>query len=154
MGRDHGYLALMAGIAGGAEYVIIPEIETNPDRIAEEIMTTYRRGKSHCLIVVAEGAYWNAERLLAHFKQNVELGFSLRATILGHVQRGGAPTAFDRLLATRVGAAAVNEIEAGRFGVLLGLACGEIVATPYTEVVSHKKMLDLTILDTAEKLSR
>ena len=78
----------------------------------------------------------------------------MRATILGHVQRGGAPTAFDRLLATRVGAAAVNELEAGRSGVLLGLACGEIKATPYTEVVSHKKMLDLSILDTAEKLAR
>ena len=154
MGRNHGYLALMAGIAGGAEYVVIPEIKTNPDRIAEEIMTTYRRGKSHCLIVVAEGAYWNAERLLAHFKQNDNLGFSLRATILGHVQRGGAPTAFDRLLATRVGAAAVNDLASGRFGVLLGLACGEIKGTPYSEVVSHRKTLDLTILDTAEKLAQ
>ncbi len=154
MGRNHGYLALMAGIAGGAEYVVIPEIETNPDTIAEEIKTTYRRGKSHCLIVVAEGAYWNAERLLAHFKENVDLGYSLRATTLGHVQRGGAPTAFDRLLATRVGAAAVNELEAGRSGVLLGLSCGEIVATPYADVVSHRKTLDLSILDTAKKLAR
>jgi 6-phosphofructokinase 1 len=154
MGRDHGYLALMAGIAGGAEYVVIPEVKTDPERIAEEITETYRRGKSHCLIVVAEGAYWNAQRLLDHFKKNEHLGFSLRATILGHVQRGGAPTAFDRLLATRIGGAAVNELEAGRSGVLLGLACGEIKATPYTEVVSHKKILDLSILDTAEKLSR
>ena len=154
MGRHQGYLALMAGIAGGAEYVVIPEIETDPDKIAEEIRTTYKRGKSHCLIVVAEGAYWNAERLLHHFKENTDLGYSLRATTLGHVQRGGAPTAFDRLLATRVGAAAVNELAEGNSGVLLGLACGEIVATPYTEVVSHKKVLDLAILDTAEKLSR
>jgi 6-phosphofructokinase 1 len=69
MGRDHGYLALMAGIAGGAEYVIIPEVETDPGLVAEEITETYRRGKSHCLIVVAEGAYWNAQRLLEHFKK-------------------------------------------------------------------------------------
>jgi len=154
MGRNHGYLALMSGIAGGAEYVVIPEIETDPERIAEEIRNTYRRGKSHCLIVVAEGAYWNAERLLAHFKQNVDLGYTLRATILGHVQRGGAPTAFDRLLATRVGAAAVVELASGRSGVLLGLSCGEIKGTPYSEAVSRKKTLDLSILDTAEKLAR
>ena len=154
MGRNQGYLALMAGIAGGAEYVVIPEVETSPDLIAEEIKNTYRRGKSHCLIVVAEGAHWNAERILEHFRENKELGYSLRATILGHVQRGGAPTAFDRLLATRVGAAAVHEIEEGRSGILLGLSCGEIKATPYTEVTSHRKTLDLSILDIAEKLAR
>ncbi|AKG53845.1 6-phosphofructokinase [Dehalogenimonas sp. WBC-2] len=154
MGRNQGYLALMAGIAGGAEYVVIPEIETTPEKVAEVIKSTYNRGKSHCLIVVAEGAYWNAERLLSHFRENAELGFSLRATILGHVQRGGAPTAFDRLLATRIGAAAIDELEAGNSGVLLGLACGEIKATPYSEVTGHQKTFDLTFLDTAEKLAR
>jgi 6-phosphofructokinase 1 len=154
MGRNHGYLALMAGVAGGAEYVVIPEIETDPEDIANVIRDTYQRGKSHCLIVVAEGAYWNAMRLQDHFKQHAQLGFSIRTTILGHVQRGGAPTAFDRLLATRIGTAAIRELEAGRSGVLLGLACGEIVATPYSEVVRNKKALDLSILETAEKLAR
>jgi 6-phosphofructokinase 1 len=154
MGRNQGYIALMAGIAGGAEYVVIPEIETNPDIIAEVIKTTYRRGKSHCLIVVAEGAYWNAERLMAHFKKNIDLGYSLRVTILGYVQRGGAPTAFDRLLATRIGAAAVDHLSRGDSGLLFGLACGEIQGTPFSEVVTHKKTLDLSIVDTAEKLAR
>jgi 6-phosphofructokinase 1 len=154
MGRNHGYLALTAGIAGGAEYVVIPEIETNAEVIADVIRDTYRLGKSHCLIVVAEGAYWNAMRLYEHFKENAELGFSIRTTILGHVQRGGAPTAFDRMLATRIGAAAIDELEAGRSGALLGLACGEIAATPLSEVVDHTKTLDLSILDTARKLAR
>ena len=154
MGRNHGYLALTAGIAGGAEYVVIPEIETKPERIAEVIEDTYSRGKSHCLIVVAEGAYWNAMRLEEHFKENANLGFSIRTTILGHVQRGGAPTAFDRMLGTRIGIAAIKELKAGRSGSLLGLACGEIAPTPYADVVSHKKMLDLSILDMADKLAR
>jgi 6-phosphofructokinase 1 len=154
MGRNHGYLALTAGIAGGAEYVVIPEIETNPEVIANVIRDTYRLGKSHCLIVVAEGAYWNAMRLYEHFKENAELGFSIRTTILGHVQRGGAPTAFDRMLATRIGAAAIDELEAGRPGALLGLACGKITATPLSEVIDHTKTLDLSILETARKLAR
>ncbi|XUW99636.1 MAG: ATP-dependent 6-phosphofructokinase [Dehalogenimonas sp.] len=154
MGRNHGYLALTAGIAGGAEYVVIPEVEVNPEQIARVIEETYSRGKSHCLIVVAEGAFWNAMRLQEHFKENPNLGFSIRTTILGHVQRGGAPTAFDRMLGTRIGIAAVRELASGRSGSLLGLACGEIAATPYVNVVSHKKTLDLSILETAEKLAR
>lgn len=154
MGRNHGYLALTASIAGGAEYVVIPEIETDPEDIAEVIRYTYRRGKSHCLIVVAEVAYWNAMRLQDHFKEHAGLGFSIRTTILGHVQRGGAPTAFDRMLATRIGIAAIEELKAGRSGSLLGLACGEIASTPYSDVVSHEKALDLSILKTAEMLAR
>ncbi|ADJ26220.1 6-phosphofructokinase [Dehalogenimonas lykanthroporepellens BL-DC-9] len=153
MGRHQGYLALMAGIAGGAEYVVLPELETSPEVIAEEIRKSYQRGKSHCLIVVAEGAEWNAERLINHFNTNADLGYSLRATILGHVQRGGAPTAFDRLLATRIGARAVEELDAGNHGVLLGLACGEIKPTPLETVAENTKQLDLSFLSVARKLT-
>ncbi|APV44750.1 6-phosphofructokinase 1 [Dehalogenimonas formicexedens] len=154
MGRSHGYLALTAGICGGAEFIVIPEVEVEPKQIAQVIEETYARGKSHCLIVVAEGAYWNATRLQEHFKENASLGFSIRTTILGHVQRGGAPTAFDRMLGTRIGVAAVKELVSGRAGSLLGLACGEIAATPYADVVTNLKKLDLSVLDTAEKLAR
>ncbi|MEL7561521.1 ATP-dependent 6-phosphofructokinase [Dehalogenimonas sp. 4OHTPN] len=153
MGRDHGYLALMSGIAGGAEQIIIPEVETTPEKIGAVIKKTYDSGKSHCLIVAAEGSYWNAERILAHFRGKPELGFSLRATILGHVQRGGAPTAFDRLLATRLGMAAVDQLTEGKSGILFGLACGEIKTIPLAEVKNHKKTLDLKILATAEQLA-
>ena len=104
MGRDCGYLALMAGIAGGAEAVVIPEVETDPERLADEIRAAYERGKAHAIIVVAEGARFNAERLSHYFREHQKrLGFELRVTTLGHVQRGGAPGAFDRLLATRLG---------------------------------------------------
>jgi len=111
MGRECGYLALMASIAGGAETVVIPEMETDPEAVAVELRTAYERGKSHALVVVAEGAPYNAARLARFFQEHRErLGFDLRVTTLGHVQRGGAPGAFDRLLATRLGAAATEHL--------------------------------------------
>lgn len=155
MGRDCGYLALAAGVAGGAEAVIIPEVETDPETLAGELRDAYRRGKPHALIVVAEGAQYNAERLIRHFAEHRQkFGFELRATILGHVQRGGTPGAFDRLLATRFGAAAVKHLAQGEHGVLIGLNKGEITATPLTEVVATRKPLDLSLLELAKMLAR
>lgn len=96
MGRDCGYLALMASSAGGAEAVVIPEVETDPEALAKELLAAYERGKPHAIVVVAEGALYTAEGLTRYFRENGErLGFELRATILGHLQRGGTPTAFD-----------------------------------------------------------
>jgi 6-phosphofructokinase 1 len=150
MGRDCGYLALMAGIAGGAEVVVIPEVEVDPEWIADEIRASYRRGKPHAIVVVAEGARYNAAELDHYFKENRErTGFSLRVTVLGHVQRGGVPSAFDRLLGTRLGAGAVARLARGEHGLLVGLIKDEIVATPLAEVVAHKKKLDLTLLELA-----
>ncbi len=154
MGRDCGYLALMTAISGGAEAVVIPEIEADPERLVDDLQAAAQRGKAHALVVVAEGARYNAERLIDFFRERRErLGYEVRATILGHVQRGGAPTAFDRLLATRLGAAAVEELIAGHAGVLLGLRHGEIAATPLAEVVTNKKTLDLRLLDLARRLA-
>jgi len=91
MGRDCGYLALMAGIAGGAEAIAIPEVETRPEEIAGEVHAAYQRGKSHAIIVVSEHAACNADHLARYFSEHHEdLGFELRVTKLGHVQRGGA----------------------------------------------------------------
>lgn len=155
MGRDCGYLALMAGIAGGAEFVVIPEIETDPETLAKRLRADYAKGKSHALVVVAEGAQYNAEKLQHYFQQNQErLGFELRVTILGHVQRGGAPGAFDRLLATRMGAAATDSLARGRHGVLIGLVKGVIKGTPLAEVVAKTKKLDLRLLDLAKALNK
>jgi len=155
MGRDCGYLALMAGIAGGAEYVVIPEMETDPETIAERIRDAYRKGKAHALVVVAEGARYNAEKLQSYFQEHQQrLGFELRATILGHVQRGGAPGAFDRLLGTRMGAVATDCLAQGKHGVLVGLLKGEYATTPLAEVVAHKKQLDLRLLDLARALNK
>ncbi|HLE83582.1 MAG TPA: ATP-dependent 6-phosphofructokinase [Thermoanaerobaculia bacterium] len=153
MGRDCGYLALMAGIAGGAEAIVIPENEIQPDALADEIRAAYQRGKPHALVVVAEGARYNATRLVEFFKRRDDLiGFEFRVTILGHVQRGGTPGAFDRLLGTRLGAAAVNRLAHGEHGILLGLCNGEILPNPLAEVAGKKKELDLRLYQVAQTL--
>ncbi len=155
MGRDCGYLALMSGIAGGAETVIIPEVEIDPEMIADELSEAYGRGKAHAVIVCAEGAYYDGDRLLHYFKEHRRrLGFDLRLTTLGHVQRGGAPTAFDRLLATRLGAAATECVANGEYGVLMGLNKGDIASTPLTEVVTNKKSLDVELFKLARVLAK
>ena len=155
MGRDCGYLALAAAVAGGAEAAIVPEMEMDPETLAEELRGAYQRGKLHALVVVAEGAQYNAGRLMHYFAEHRQrLGFELRATILGHVQRGGTPGAFDRLLATRLGAAAVERLAAGEKGVLVGLQRGQIATTPLADVVANKKPLDLGLLELARVLAR
>jgi 6-phosphofructokinase 1 len=155
MGRNSGYLALMAGIAGGAEAVVIPEVPTEPEAVAEEIRIAYERGKAHAIIVVAEGATPEADGLAQYFKEHkARLGFELRVTTLGHVQRGGMPVASDRLLATRLGARATQELAAGNHGVLVGLRKGEIVTTPHEEVVSNTKTLDTSLFELARVLAK
>jgi len=153
MGRKCGYLALMAAIAGGAEEVVLPEIETDPEKLAATLTDAYERGKAHAIIVVAEGATYNATKLDEYFKQHRErLGFELRVTILGHVQRGGAPQAGDRILASRLGAGAVDALARGEFGVLVGLIKNEVTTTPLDVVVKNKKELDPGMIDLARKL--
>lgn len=155
MGRKCGYLGLMAGIAGGAEYIVIPEFEIDPEDVAKAISHAYERGKAHALVVVAEGAKYNAEALVAYFKQHHErLGFDIRATTLGHVQRGGTPSASDRLLGTRLGAGAVDAIEKGLKSDLVGIIKGEIVNTPYDVVMKNKKPLDLSLLQLSQALEQ
>ncbi|MBI5958596.1 MAG: 6-phosphofructokinase [Chloroflexi bacterium] len=155
MGRNCGYLALMAGIAGGAEAICIPEFETSPETVADVIAKAYERGKKHALIVVAEGAKHGVIELEAYFKEhNERLGFDVRATTLGHVQRGGTPGAFDRLLGTRLGAMAVEQIAAGNFGVLVGQVKGTITATPHADIVDRVKPLDPKLFELANVLAK
>ncbi len=155
MGRKCGYLALMAGIAGGAEAVVIPERDVAPEKIAEEIRQAYLRGKSHALVVVAEGARYNAEMMAQHFAENrARLGFDLRVTRLGHVQRGGAPGAFDRLLATDLANGAVEALARGEFGCLSGLVGGRVVTTPYKDVIGVVKPLPAHFLEMEPLLAR
>ena len=155
MGRKCGYLALMAAIAGGAEAVVLPEFDCTPEAVAADLQAAYVRGKSHALVVVAEGATYNAEAMAAHFKTHQQkLGFSLRVTTLGHVQRGGNPGAFDRILATRLAGGATNALARGEFGVLLGMVRGEIAATPYAEIIGKPKPLDPRLLELAGVLAR
>lgn len=153
MGRNCGYIALMSGIAGGAEYILLPEIETDPEEVAETLRLAYEHGKAHAIIVVAEGAKYNAEALTRFFEKHKDrLGFKIRATILGHVQRGGDPGAFDRLLASRLGNGAIEAIDRGEFGVLVGLNKGKITTTPLQEVVANKKSISMDMVELARIL--
>ncbi len=155
MGRDCGYLALMAGIAGGAEAIVIPEAEMSPHLVADEIEAAYERGKKHGIVVVAEGARYDAEKLEAYFKENEEqLGFELRVTRLGHVQRGGEPLAFDRLLGTRLAAGAVQALARGEYGVLVGLNKDRVTTTPLEEIVGKHKQLDPELIKLAGILAK
>ena len=153
MGRKCGYIALMAGLAGGAEYILLPEIESDPEEVAETLRLAYDHGKAHAIIVVAEGAKYNADALTQYFEKHKDrLGFKIRATILGHVQRGGDPGAFDRILASRFGNGAIEAIDRGEFGVLVGLNKGKITTTPLKDVVSTKKEISMEMVELARKL--
>jgi 6-phosphofructokinase 1 len=155
MGRNCGYIALMAGIAGGAEVIVVPECEVPPPEVAERLRSAYERGKSHAVVVVAEGAKHGAQAMMAHFeKHRATIGFGLRATTLGHVVRGGAPTAADRILATRLGAAAVDRLAADEAGVLVGMVANGIATTPLGEVAGRTKPIDCALLDLARTLAQ
>ncbi len=154
MGRDCGYIALMAGIAGGAEVIAIPELEVEPAEIAERLRAAYRRGKTHALVVMAEGAKHGVQALLKHYgEQKDNIGFELRLTRLGHVVRGGVPTAADRVLATRLGAAAVDSLAAGRHGVVLGMLGGQVAATPLAEIGGRTRPADAALLELARTMA-
>jgi 6-phosphofructokinase 1 len=106
-------------------------------------------------VIVAEGAKFNAEAMAAYFKTHQQkLGFSLRVTTLGHVQRGGNPGAFDRILATRLAGGATEALARGEFGVLVGTVRGEIKTTPYPEIVGKQKPLDPRLLELAGILAK
>lgn len=154
MGRDCGYLALAAGISGGAEAVVLPEHPTTVEAVAREIAAAYERGNDHAVVVVGEGADPGVDALLEHGREHRdELGFGLRASVLGHIQRGAAPGAFDRLLGSRFGAAAVERLAAGEHDVLVGLHGRAIDTVPLADVVGGIKPLDPEMLRLATVLA-
>ena len=153
MGRNCGYIALMSGLAGGAEAITLPEIDTDIEVLADTLRLAYEHGKSHAIIVAAEGAKYNAAELTEYFKTNRDRhGFSVRSTILGHVQRGGEPTAADRVLGSKFGLGAIEAIDRGEFGVLVGIQNNQIVTTPFSEVIGKSKPLDEDLLRLARIL--
>src|SRR5690242_12485742 len=150
MGRNCGYIALMAGIAGGAEVIALPEQEISPAEVAERLRAARRRGKTHALAVIAEGAKCGVHDLMEYYgAQRKSIGFDLRVTRLGHVVRGGAPTAADRVLATRLGAAAVETLASGKHGVLVGIVKGDTVTTPLADIAGKMRPADASLLELA-----
>lgn len=160
MGRNCGYLALMAGLAGGAEAILIPEVPFEFEDVANRVMQGFERGKRHSFIIVSEGIHASCE--LRPFQSVGEYvgaliadktGLEVRVTVLGHVQRGGAPSAFDRLLSTRLGVRSVEALLDDQSGVIIALQNGEIVTLELKRELGHTRELDHHLLDLAYTLS-
>jgi 6-phosphofructokinase 1 len=155
MGRDSGYLALQSGVAGGAEAVLIPEVETSLADMAQMVVDTYIRGKSHCITIVAEGYKPGTAAIVQYLSERQdELGFDVRVTVLGHVQRGGRPSAFDRLLATRLGGAAAQALRDGKAGNVVGLVGNQIFLTPLKEALANPPKIDMDLYKLAKIMER
>lgn len=138
MGRTSGHIALAAGLAGGAESILVPEIPFDLNEICERLHRGAKRGKLHSIILVAEGA-GSALKIGEEIKEKTSM--ETRVTILGHLQRGGTPTASDRMMASRLGAAAVDLLREDCHGRIVGLVAGNVHSTPFDEVFKSEKTL-------------
>ena len=152
MGRHCGYLALMSAIAGGAEAVLVPEFEPRREEIMRAFQKSWEQGKPHFIVVVAEGAPLSAGEF-HEFVNEAGGGVESQITVLGHVQRGGSPTAFDRILASRMGTAAVKALSEGASGMMIGLQGRRMKLLPLSEVVGRSHPLDPDIYEMAEVLA-
>lgn len=150
MGRNCGYLAITSAITSGAEAVLIPEVKFSVENIISKIQKRYVEGKSRSIVIVSEGvgSAYDFGKVFAMIG-----GFDTRITVLGHLQRGGSPTHFDRMLACRLGIAAVRQLVKGDAGVMMGQISSKVVATPLQNVLSTKKELNPMLLEMAEILS-
>lgn len=153
MGRDAGFLALNGAIATGAEAAIIPEISTEVDQLSELISQGFRKSKNSSIVLVAEspvtgGAMGMAERVKKEYPQ-----YDVRVTILGHLQRGGSPTAADRILASRMGAAAIEALLEDQRNVMIGIRNDEIVYVPFSKAIKNDKPINRELLTTLRRLS-
>ncbi|MBQ7451503.1 MAG: 6-phosphofructokinase [Prevotella sp.] len=152
MGRDAGFLAQNSAIACGAEAAIIPENETDADPLAEFMKRGIRKSKKSCIVIVSEspkcGAMYYADRVKKEFP-----GYDVRVSILGHLQRGGSPTARDRILASRTGVGAIEAIMQGQRNVMIGIRNNEVVYVPFSEAIRSDKPMDKKLFTVLNELS-
>jgi 6-phosphofructokinase 1 len=153
MGRDAGFLALNGAIASGAEAAIIPEFNTEVDQLEEFIKSGFRKSKNSSIVIVAEseltgGAMHYAERVKKEYPQ-----YEVRVTILGHIQRGGSPTAHDRILASRLGAAAIDALLEDQRNVMIGVENDEVVYVPFSKAIKNNKPLNSNLINVLHELS-
>ncbi|HEY5509460.1 MAG TPA: 6-phosphofructokinase [Prolixibacteraceae bacterium] len=153
MGRDAGFLALNGGVASGAEAVLIPEADTDITTLENYIKSGYRKSKNSSIVLVAEGekaggAFGIAKQVEEHFPQ-----YDVRVTVLGHIQRGGSPTAYDRILASRLGVASVEALLDDQQSVMVGIANDSIELTPFSRAIKYDKEMNTKLLDTIHILS-
>lgn len=150
MGRKSGWLALTAGISGGAEYVLVPEVKLDMERMCEELRASYDAGKRYSIVVVAEGA----GSAMEIGKQVAEqTGIDTRVSVLGHIQRGGSPSVQDRIKASMLGEKAALALIAGLSSVVFGFDAGKVVSIDLTDAVSNKKTLDPELIRLAKVLA-
>lgn len=172
MGRHAGWVAVVGGLAGGADFIVIPEVPCTIDQVCEHLRRRYAMGKRFSILVVAEGAHiadlpvreelgetdafghvrLDRRGLAETVADEIErhTGFETRAVVLGHLQRGGSPTVFDRLLATRLGVRAADMIKEGKYGYMSALQGRQIVDVPLTEAMSKMKTVDPALYKLAE----
>ena len=153
MGRDAGFLALNGAIASGAEAAIIPEISTEVDQLAELIEHGFRKSKNSSIVLVAESPVTGGAMGLAERVKNEYPGYDVRVSILGHLQRGGSPTAFDRILASRMGAAAIDALLEDQRNVMIGIRNDEITYVPFSKAIKNDKPIKRELIDTLHRLS-
>jgi len=170
MGRHAGWIATYAGIAGGAAYILVPEQPFDVALVCESLLQRHQKGRYASIVVVAEGALPKEGSMVVQSREVDEFGhvrlggigdvlareirqrtgFDTRVTVLGYVQRGGTPTAFDRVLATRFGIAAIDAVHDGAFGQMVALRSAKIVRVPLAEAVGSLKTVDPDLLEVAE----
>ena len=153
MGRDAGFLALNGAIAAGAEAAIIPEISTQTDQLAELIQNGFRKSKNSSIVLVAESPVTGGAMGIAKRVEEEYPNYDVRVSILGHLQRGGSPSAHDRILASRMGAAAIDALLDDQRNVMIGVKNDEIVYVPFTRAIKNDKPINRELLNTLRRLS-
>lgn len=153
MGRDAGFIALNAGIGCGAEEIMIPEADRGIDHLIKSLERSGRVGKTSSIVLVAEGGKCGGVFELANILEERLPDYEARVTVLGHTQRGGRPSCFDRVLASRLGVAAVKTMMEGSSSVMVGLRNNTVALTPLTEAISKHNVIDETLLEVADIVS-
>jgi 6-phosphofructokinase 1 len=144
MGRNSGHIALMAGLACGAEVVLLPEMPLEMAAVTERLLRSHQRGKLYSIVIVAEGVARGHEIAGQITKAT---GFKSHVTVLGYIQRGGSPSAYDSIIASRMGAAAVDELQAGKKDLLIALQHGQLISIPYDALSGNRQGIDLTLYE-------
>lgn len=153
MGRDAGFLALRSGIASGAEAVLVPEVRTDYEQLKAFLESGYKKNKTSSIVLVAEGDEIGGALKIGEKVGKEHPEYDVRVTILGHIQRGGSPTAFDRVSASRLGVSAVEALLNGQHGIMVGLVNNQIVHTPFDNALKNKKSLNPHLLELINVLS-
>jgi 6-phosphofructokinase 1 len=153
MGRDSGYIAIQSGLGGGAELVMVPETTTSIEEVIDTLKSGWNRSKTSSIIVVAEGDEEGGANVVAN-KVKAHMPYAdIKVTLLGHIQRGGSPTAYDRILASRLGTATVEGLINGRKNVMAGVINNEVVFTPFHETITEKKLIHQDLIRLVNILS-